>query len=296
MSSRCLGVEWPILSRIVAIPQVPQVPRQPSRTLRPCASHSYRMTTCGSRHALRDLRRWRRPPTRDFFTIVRTRTRPPSIGIATRRSANSVSAGSPPRRHRGRSRGRVASICVPSSPAVTALDPDQAEGLWYGMRSWIAAGFPLRKRGGGQWPAPRRTDPDRVERWWLVRAVAPRSVRAVGREADEAEFAGATIPEPAGPSAPGRPLASGARGRARARRRGGASREAPAREPRRRTGTKPRLVSIFRPGLEGLMSVLIAGPALPKPSWKPKAWWEVRCEIQASPHQPPTPIPQNPSL
>ena len=219
---------------------------------------------------------------------------------ATRWSANSVPAGSPPRRHRGRSRVRVASICVPSSLAVTDLDPDQAEGLWYGMRSWIAAGFQLRKRGGGQWPAPRRTDPDRVERLWLVLAVAPRSVRAVGGEADEAEFAGATLPEPAGPSAPsapGRPLASGARGRARARRRGGAPREAPAREPRRRrTGTKPRLVSIFRQGLAVLMSVLIAGHALPKPSWKPEAWLEVRCEIKASPHQPPTPIPQNPSL
>jgi hypothetical protein len=135
---------------------------------------------------------------------------------ATRWSANSVPAGSPPRRHRGRSRVRVASICVPSSLAVTDLDPDQAEGLWYGMRSWIAAGFQLLKRGGWQWPATRMTDPDRVERLWLVLAVATRYVLAVGGEADEAEFAGATIPEPAGPSAPsatGRLLASGARGR-----------------------------------------------------------------------------------
>jgi DDE family transposase len=183
---------------------------------------------------------------------------------------------------------------------VTDLDPDQAEGLWYGMRSWIEEGFKLLKRGGWQWQATRMTDPDRVERLWLVLAVATRYVLAVGGEADEAEFAGATIPEPAGPSAPsatGRPLASGARGRARARRRSGASRGAPAREPRRRrTGTKQRLVSIFRQGLAVLMSVLIAGHALPKPSWKPEAWLEVRCEIKASPHQPPTPIPKNPSL
>ena len=54
---------------------------------------------------------------------------------------------------------------------------------------------------------------------WRWRAV----LLAVGREADEAEFAGATIPSPRarGPSAPGRPLASGARGRARAQARGG---------------------------------------------------------------------------
>ena len=132
---------------------------------------------------------------------------------ATLWSANSVPAGSPPRRNRSRSRVRVASICVPSSLAVTDLDPDQAEGLWYGMRSWIDEGFKLLKRGGWQWPATRMTDPDRVERLLLVLAVATRYVLAVGREADEAEFAGATIPEPAGQSAPsatGRPLASGA--------------------------------------------------------------------------------------
>ena len=158
---------------------------------------------------------------------------------------------------------RVASICVPSSLAVTDLDPDQAEGQRYGMRSWIDEGSQLLKRGGWQWPATRMTDPDRVERLWLVLAVATRYVLASGWEADEAEFAGATIPEPAGPSAPsatGWPLASGARGMARARRRGVAPRKAPAREPRRRrTGTKPRLVSTFRQGLVVLKSVLIVG-------------------------------------
>ena len=80
---------------------------------------------------------------------------------------------------------------------VTDLDPDQAEGLWYGMRSWIEGGFKLLKSGGWQWQATRMTDPDRVQRLWLVLAVATRYVLAVGGEADAAEFADAAVPEPA---------------------------------------------------------------------------------------------------
>ena len=40
---------------------------------------------------------------------------------------------------------------------VTDLDPDQAEGLWYGMRSWIEGGFKLLKSDGWQWQATRMT-------------------------------------------------------------------------------------------------------------------------------------------
>src|SRR5262249_32028571 len=79
---------------------------------------------------------------------------------------------------------------------VTGLAPDQAEGLWYGMRSWIERGYKLLKSGGWQWQATRMTDPDRVERLWLVLAVATCSVLAMGGEADEEEFAGATVKEP----------------------------------------------------------------------------------------------------
>jgi hypothetical protein len=182
---------------------------------------------------------------------------------------------------------------------VTDLAPDQAESLWYGMRSWIEGGFKLLKSGGWQWQATRMTEPDRVERLWLVLAVATRYVLALGGEADEEEFADATVPEPARPSAmaaSGRPPASGGPGKARPRRSGASEGETAAREPRRRrTGTKQRLVSVFRQGLAVLMSVLIAGHALPKPSWKPEAWLELRCEITAPSQQPLTPIPKNPS-
>src|SRR5262249_57275826 len=99
---------------------------------------------------------------------------------------------------------------------VTDLAPDEAEALWYGMRSWIEGGYRLLKRGGWEWQATQMTDPDRVERLWLVLAVATRYVLAIGGEADEAEFAGATVPEPAdrpAGSAPGRPPAPARRPR-----------------------------------------------------------------------------------
>jgi hypothetical protein len=183
---------------------------------------------------------------------------------------------------------------------VTDLHPDQAEVLWYGMRSWIEGGYKLLKSGGWQWQATRMTDPDRVERLWLVLAVATCSVLAMGGEADEKEFADVTVQEPVSPSAQAAtppPPASSGPGKARSRRRGAPERETATRPPRRRrTGTKERLVSVFRQGLAVLVSVLIAGHALPKPSWKPEAWLELRCGITAPVQQPLTPIPKNPSL
>jgi hypothetical protein len=133
-------------------------------------------------------------------------------------------------------------------PPATDLAPNQAEGLWYGMRSWIERGYKLLKSGGWQWQATRKTDPDRVERLWSVLAVATCSVLAMGGEADEEEFADVTVKEPVSPSATAGaepPPASNGPGKAR-RRRGASERETATRPPRRRrTGTKERLVSVF---------------------------------------------------
>jgi hypothetical protein len=182
---------------------------------------------------------------------------------------------------------------------VTDLAADRAEGLWYGMRSWIEGGYKLLKSGGWQWQATRMTQPDRVERLWLVLAVATCSVLAMGGQADEEVFASATLTEPVSPSgepASGPKPASRGPGKARPRRRSASPRQTVTRQPRRRrSGTKERLVSVFRQGLAVLVSVLIAGHALPKPSWKPEAWLELRCGLITASQQPLTPIPKNPS-
>ena len=126
---------------------------------------------------------------------------------------------------------------------VTDLDPDQAEGLWYGMRSWIEGGFKLLKSGSWQWQATRMTDPDRVERLWLVLAVATCSVLAMGGEADAEAFANATVQEPVSPSATaatGPPPASTGPGKALPRRRGASERETATGKPRRRLRNRNR--------------------------------------------------------
>ena len=184
---------------------------------------------------------------------------------------------------------------------VTDLAPDQAEGLWYGMRSWIEGGFKLLKSGGWQWQATRMTDPDRVERLWLVLAVATRYVLAVGGEADEAEFASATVPEPAGRVG---------RGRHRVGRRDPAAWEGPGAARRCGAAGGPS------PGTAAAAERDEAAPGQHLPSrlggvderagrrsCVAEAFLETRSLVGNTgrdqgrpPQQPPTPIPKNPSL
>src|SRR5262249_54628607 len=189
---------------------------------------------------------------------------------------------------------------------VTDLAPDEAEALWYGMRSWIEGGYRLLKRGGWEWQATQMTDPDRGERLWLGLGGATRDGLALGRRAGRGGVRRATVPATAAPgpdpadgparSAPGRPPARAGRRRPRAPGREAGERPAPAREPRRRpTGTKWRLVGIFAQGLAVLVSLLVNGHELPRPSWRPEAWLEIQSDVGVPPQQPPTPIPKNPS-
>lgn len=55
---------------------------------------------------------------------------------------------------------------------VTTLLPKQIRPNLYGLRVWIEAGFKDLKRGGLRWEQTKMTDPRRVERLWLVMAVA----------------------------------------------------------------------------------------------------------------------------
>ena len=173
---------------------------------------------------------------------------------------------------------------------LTDLAPDQSESLWYGMRAWIEHGFKLLKSGGWQWQMTRMTDPDRASRLWLVLAVATRYVLAVGGEADASDTEVETPPAPPPPTTP--TAARSARSQ-----RPIACTTPTVRVPRKRaSGTKQRLVSVFRRGLAVLISILIAGHALPHPQWKPEPWLEVRVNSQTDSDQPPTPVPKNPSL
>lgn len=76
---------------------------------------------------------------------------------------------------------------------LTDLPPDVAEIAWYGMRSWIEAGFKDIKRGGWGWHQTKMTDPQRASRLWLVMAVATLWAVNVGGYA-EAEVPASTLP------------------------------------------------------------------------------------------------------
>ena len=67
---------------------------------------------------------------------------------------------------------------------LTDLPPDAARVCWYGLRAWIEGGFKDFKRGGWQWQSTRMSDPGRVERVWLVLAVATLWMVSVGGAAE----------------------------------------------------------------------------------------------------------------
>ena len=111
---------------------------------------------------------------------------------------------------------------------LTDLPPTQMGVSWYGLRVWIELGFRALKGVGWQWQHPRRTEPTRVARHWLVLAVAMLWVLAYGTRAEDAADQGlppARLVRP--PSAPSR--------------------------------RRPRLVSVFRRGLQALRQTLGQG-------------------------------------
>lgn len=64
----------------------------------------------------------------------------------------------------------------------TDLPPAQVQVQTYTQRAWIEAGFKDLKRGGLHWEQTHMTDPARVERLWLVLAVALLCLVRVGAE------------------------------------------------------------------------------------------------------------------
>jgi len=67
---------------------------------------------------------------------------------------------------------------------VTDLAGEVADAAWYGLRTWIEAGFKDVKRGGWHWEQTKLRDPERIARHWLVLAVAMLWVTSVGGEAE----------------------------------------------------------------------------------------------------------------
>lgn len=65
---------------------------------------------------------------------------------------------------------------------LTDLPPETGEAVWYAFRAWIEQGFKVIKSGGWDWDKTRMEDPQRVERLWLVMAVATLWVVAIGAD------------------------------------------------------------------------------------------------------------------
>jgi len=126
---------------------------------------------------------------------------------------------------------------------LTDLAPDQAQVAWYGLRTWIEAGFKHTKRGGWQWQNTRITDPARATRFWLALAVATLWVVSVGGEAD------ATLPASSLPDLPATHV---------------------ARRTTRRS--RPRLPSCFRRGVLVILAALLRGAPLPLGRFCPEPW------------------------
>jgi hypothetical protein len=89
---------------------------------------------------------------------------------------------------------------------LTDLPPDPARLRLYGLRFWIESGFRALKSLGWQWQRTRRRDPKRVERHWLVMAVAQLFTLAAGTPGEAAEEAAG------GSGAAGRPRSVAGRG------------------------------------------------------------------------------------
>jgi len=124
---------------------------------------------------------------------------------------------------------------------VTDLPPEAGDACWYGLRAWIEQGFKIIKRAGWQWHKTRMTDPARVERLWLCVAVATLWLLSVGGEADTA-LAEGTLPVLS------------------------------VRLLRSRSGTRLRLVSVFRQGWVRLMTALLTQQPLPQGRFVPEPW------------------------
>lgn len=76
---------------------------------------------------------------------------------------------------------------------VSDLAPAKVGVSWYALRMWIELGFRALKGVGWKWEQSRRTDPERVARYWLILAVATLWTLATGTRLEDAEEQGIAV-------------------------------------------------------------------------------------------------------
>lgn len=129
---------------------------------------------------------------------------------------------------------------------LTDLPPDQAQAVWYRLRTWIECGFKFTKRAGWHWQASRMTDPARAERFWLALAVATLWVVSVGGEVD------ASLPASTLEALPPTHIARRTRSA--------------------RAASKPRLWACFRRGIIAILGALICHQTCRVGRFYPEPW------------------------
>lgn len=127
---------------------------------------------------------------------------------------------------------------------VTALAPEQACAVWYGMRSWIEGGLKDTKRGGWGWHQTKMVVPERAERLWLAIAVATLWAVSVRGEVD------ATQPVSGLEALPKTHVA----------------------RRKATTRSRPRLLSCFARGILTIVCRLIRGDGLVLGQFVPEPW------------------------
>jgi hypothetical protein len=69
---------------------------------------------------------------------------------------------------------------------VTDVAPARVGVSWYALRMWIELGFRALKGVGWKWEHTRRTNPERIARYWLILAVATLWTLATGTRVEDA--------------------------------------------------------------------------------------------------------------
>ncbi len=124
---------------------------------------------------------------------------------------------------------------------VSDLAPHRVGASWYALRMWIELGFRALKGVGWKWEHTRRRDPRRIERYWLIVAVATLWTLATGTRVEDADEVGV---EPARVRTP----------------------------PTPQTAKRTRLASVFRVGLGWLRHQLGRGRIWTRLWLRPEVW------------------------